>query len=172
MLAKLLQLCLTLYHPMDHSPLGSVSLAFSRQEYWSGLPCALPGDVPNPRLLHLLHWQAGSLPLAPFGKPLYSIWVASLVAQLVKICLQCRRPGFDPWVGKIPWRRKWQPTPAFLLGKSHGQRSLVGCSPWGHKESGTTERLTLTLIQYISWKYTDKLKIQTLKQPLKWQSYS
>ena len=50
-------------------------------------------------------------------------------------------PGFDPWVGKIPWRRKWQPTPVFLPGKSHGQRSLVGYIPWGSKESDTTERL-------------------------------
>ena len=41
-----------------------------------------------------------------------------------------------------PWRRKWQPTPASLPGKSHGQRNLVDCSPWGRKESGTTERLT------------------------------
>ena len=48
---------------------------------------------------------------------------------------------FDPWVGKIPWRRKWQPTPVFLPGKSHGQRTLVGCSLWGRKESDTTERL-------------------------------
>ena len=48
-------------------------------------------------------------------------------------------PGFDPWVGKIPWRRKWQPTPVFLPEKSHGQRSLVGYSPWGHKELDTTE---------------------------------
>ena len=51
----------------------------------------------------------------------------SLVAQ--RICLQCRRPGFDPWVGKTPWRRKWQPTPGFLPGESHGQRSLEGYSP-------------------------------------------
>jgi len=43
------------------------------------------------------------------------------------------RPGFNPWVGKILWRRKWQSTPVFLLGKSHGQSSLVGYSPWGHK---------------------------------------
>ena len=42
---------------------------------------------------------------------------------------QCRRPRFDTWVGKIPWRRKWQPTPVFLPGKSHGQRSLVGYGP-------------------------------------------
>ena len=54
----------------------------------------------------------------------------------------CRRPkshGFDPWVGKIRWRRKWQPTPVFLPGESHGQRSLVGYSPWGWKESDMTE---------------------------------
>ena len=42
--------------------------------------------------------------------------------------------GFDPCVGKIPWRRKWQPIPVFLPEESHGQRSLVGYSPWGHKE--------------------------------------
>ena len=44
---------------------------------------------------------------------------------------QCRRCGFDPWVGKIPGRRKWQTTPGFLPRKSHGQRSLMGYSPWG-----------------------------------------
>ena len=47
--------------------------------------------------------------------------------------------GFNPWVGKIPWRRKWQPTPVFLPGDSHGQRSLVDYSPWGCKESDMTE---------------------------------
>ena len=60
----------------------------------------------------------------------------------VKILLamqEGRRLRFNPWVGKIPWRRKWQPTPVFLLGKFHGQKSLVGYSPWGHKESGMTE---------------------------------
>ena len=46
-----------------------------------------------------------------------------------------------PWVGKISWRRKWKPTPVFLSGKSHGWRSLVGYSSWGHKELDTTERL-------------------------------
>ena len=65
----------------------------------------------------------------------------SLVAQMVKTCLQCGRPRFSPWVGKISWRRKWQPTPVFLLGKSHGWRSLVAYSPWGPKESDTTEPL-------------------------------
>ena len=55
---------------------------------------------------------------------------------------QCRgyqRHSFDPRVGKIPWRRKWQRTSIFLPGESHGQRSLAGCNPWGHKESDTTE---------------------------------
>ena len=44
-----------------------------------------------------------------------------------------KRCSFSPWVGKIPWRRAWQPTPGFLPGEPHGQRSLVGYSPWGHK---------------------------------------
>ena len=57
--------------------------------------------------------------------------------RLERICLQGRRPGFDPWVGKIPWRRKWQPTPVFLPGTSRGQRSLVGYSPGGCKQSDT-----------------------------------
>ena len=57
---------------------------------------------------------------------------------VVKNC-QCRRPkrhSFSPWVGRIPWRRKWQPTPVFLPGKSHGQKSLAGYSPWGCKRVG------------------------------------
>ena len=49
------------------------------------------------------------------------------------------RRGFNPWVGKVPWRRAWQPTPVFLPGESHGQRSLVGYSPWGRKESDMIE---------------------------------
>ena len=55
----------------------------------------------------------------------------SLVAQLVKNLLQCRRPEFVSWVGKIPWRRKWQPAPVFLPGESHGQRSLTGYTVHG-----------------------------------------
>ena len=48
-------------------------------------------------------------------------------------CRSHRRHGFDPWVGKNPWKRKWQPIPVFLPGKSHRQRSLAGCSPRGHR---------------------------------------
>ena len=58
-------------------------------------------------------------------------------------CRRHKRPGFSPWVRKIPWRRAWQPTPVFLPGKFHGQRSLEGYSLLGHKESGMTEAICM-----------------------------
>ena len=58
------------------------------------------------------------------------------------ICLQCRRPRFNPWVRKIPWKREWLPTPVFLPGEFHGKKNLVGYSPWGLKELGVNEQLT------------------------------
>ena len=54
-------------------------------------------------------------------------------------CRRRKRPEFDPWVGNIPWKREWKPTPAFLPGESYGQGSLVGYSPQGRTESDTTE---------------------------------
>ena len=74
------------------------------------------------------------------------------------ICLQCRRPRFDPWVGKIPWRRKWQPTPVFLPGKSHGWWSLVGYCPWGPKESDMTEDSSLLLLRPETMKLLEENK--------------
>ena len=74
----------------------------------------------------------------------YYAWRTPLWLRWLRICLQWRRPGFDPWIRKIPRRREWLPTPVFLTGISHGQRSLVGYSPWGRKESDTTEQLTHT----------------------------
>ena len=56
-------------------------------------------------------------------------------------CRRHQRHKFDPWVRKIPWSRKWQPTPIFLPGKSHRQMSLVGYRPSGCKESDTTKRI-------------------------------
>ena len=67
-------------------------------------------------------------------------------------CRWPRRHRFNPWAGKIPWRRKWQPSIVFLLGKSHGQRSLVGCSPWGCKESDMTEHTHMC--SWIWWPLT------------------
>ena len=71
----------------------------------------------------------------------YTYLWTSLVAQMVKCLSTMWETGFDPWVRKIPWRRKWQSTPVLLPGKSHGHRSLVGYSPWGRKELDMTERL-------------------------------
>ena len=70
-----------------------------------------------------------------------STWTKNFQMYKQRICQwrRHRRWEFDSWVGKIPWRRKWQPTPVFLPGKFHGQRSLVDHSPWGHKESDMTE---------------------------------
>ena len=59
--------------------------------------------------------------------------------------MQCGRPRFDPWVGKILWRKEWKHTLVFLPGEFHGQRSLAGYSTWGHRESDTTEQLSLSL---------------------------
>ena len=67
-------------------------------------------------------------------------------------CRRCKGCGFNPWVGKIPWRRGWQPSPVFLTGKSHGQRSLVGYSPWGCKESDTIKRNT-ACVKAWKWKF-------------------
>ena len=73
-------------------------------------------------------------------------------------CRRRRRCGFDPWVGKIPWRRKWQSTPVFLPGKAHGQRSLMGYSPWGHKETDTTRHMhTHTHVSREPWNFHWKL---------------
>ena len=70
--------------------------------------------------------------------------VAFQIVLVVKTLLDNANAGdvrhrFDPWVGKIPWRRAWQLTPVLLPGESHGQKSLVGYSPWGHKELDMTE---------------------------------
>ena len=61
---------------------------------------------------------------------------------MVKNLLAMQETQFDLWVEKIPWRRKWQPTPVFLPGEFHGQRILVGYSPWGHKDLDMTEWLS------------------------------
>ena len=58
---------------------------------------------------------------------------------------QCRTPGFDPWIRKIPWRREWLPTLVFLAGESHEQKSWAGYRSWGHKELDTTKRLSTQL---------------------------
>ena len=74
-------------------------------------------------------------------KPKNAEWNAAVTQGKNLPAMQETR--FSPWVAKIPWRRKWQPIPVFLPGESLGQRSLVGYSPWGGKESDTNEWLTI-----------------------------
>ena len=82
---------------------------------------------------------------------------------------QCRRQkrwGFSPWAGKIPWSRKWQPTPVFLPGKFHGQRSLVGYNPWGRTESDMTAHTVfisqVTIVSPVVKKKEKKKKLRNL----------
>ena len=75
-------------------------------------------------------------------------WWLSCKKNTLANAWRYRRCVSNPWVGKVLWRREWQPTPVFLPEEFHGQRSLAGPSPWGHKQSDTTERLTYTFTLY------------------------
>ena len=88
---------------------------------------------------------------------------------------RCRRHEFGSWVGKIPWRRKWQPTPVFLLGESHGQRSLAGSSLWGHKGLDRIEHGHMLLTTYMPGvTYINNLHIlpwgRTIMNPIPWST--
>jgi len=71
------------------------------------------------------------------------------LTQMVKNSSALWETWFDPWIGKIPWRRKWQITPVFLPGEFPRKRSLAGYSPWGRKESDTTERLSTARVSHV-----------------------
>ena len=75
----------------------------------------------------------------------------SMVKSTLANAGDAKRREFQPWVGKIPWRRKWQPTPVFWLGKSHGERSQVGYSPRGRKELDMTEPMSTHTSCATSW---------------------
>ena len=99
--------------------------------------------------------RSGDIQMLPFDNleefslfipliPIYVSWASQMVLMEKNLPANARNTGdagsrFSTWVGNIPWRRAWQPTPVFLLGESHGQRSLAGYSPWGRKELDTTE---------------------------------
>ena len=112
------QPCPTLCDRIDRAHQAPLSIGFSRQEYWSELPFPPPGDLLHPGIEPgSLALQADSLP----SEPIYKILMKG-----------------------VPGGRAWQPTPIFLPGESQGQRSLAGCSPWGCKESETTEMTEAT----------------------------
>ena len=114
----------SLWLPWTVAYQSPLSMEFSRQEYWSGFLFPSPGELPDPGI----EYRSPTLDFPGGSDGKASVYNAGDL-------------GFNPWVGKVPWRRKWQSTPVLLLGKSYGQRSLVGYSPRGHKESDTTERL-------------------------------
>ena len=117
-----------LFHVVDYKiHLGRV-LGFSDSSVGKESTC----NVGDPSLIPRSRKSTGE----GIGYELQHAW-ASLVAQLVRICLQCRRPGLDPWVGKIPWRRERLPTLVFWPGEFCGV-----CNPWGHKKSDMTEWLS------------------------------
>ena len=113
-------------------------MEFFRQGYWSRLPFPSPGDLPNPGIeLRSPSLEVDALPFEPLGKSYMQSTLCKMPGCMkyklksrlpgeisitsdmqISICMQGGRPGFDPWIGKIPWRRKWQPTPVFLPGES------------------------------------------------------
>ena len=101
----------TLWTVAHQAPL---SMGFSRQEYWSELPCSPPGDIPD------------------LGIEPTSLMSPVLVGRFFTTGAIWEALAFHR-------RRQWYPTPVLLPGKSHGRRSLVGCGPWGRTESDTTE---------------------------------
>ena len=76
-----------------------------------------------------------------------------------QVCLQCRSPGFNSWVGNIPWRGEGLAFPAFLPGEFHRQRSLASYRWWGQKELHMTEQLTLSISRYFTKKKCQKLLV-------------
>ena len=84
-------------------------------------------------------------------------------------CRRNKRHRFDPWVRKIPWRKVWQPTPVFLSGEWHGERSLTGYGPWGHKVWDMTE-VTQHSTQVCENKLTKKW-LEVNRNPNKWNTY-
>ena len=118
------QLFVTLWIATCQAPL---SMGCSRQEYWSGLTFLPSGDLPD----------SGIEPLSPWGYTFLSRWHGDTGGQ--ESACQCKRHVFNPRVRKIPCSKKPKPIPAFLLGGFHGQRSLAGYSPCGHKELDMTD---------------------------------
>ena len=130
------------------------SSGFSRQEYWSGLSFPSPGDLPDPGIdPRCSALQADALTSEPPGKLVRTntVWLHLYeVHRRVKFIVrrppwrpsgiesahQWSGPGFNPWVRKMPWRRKWQPIPVFLPRKSHGWRNLAGYSWWSCRRVG------------------------------------
>ena len=161
------QSCLALWDPMDYSSPGpfahgifqarildwvaiSSSRGSSQPRDWNFVSCIAGGfftcwAIRETWYTHISRHQVAHLKYIQLLFVSYTSVLGFLSASGKEPTCQYRRQkrtGFDPWVRKIPWRRKWQlalPFMVFLSGESHGQRSLEGYGPWGHKESDTTD---------------------------------
>ena len=139
MSAKSLQSCPTLCNPMDQSPpdFSVYGILRARIVEWVAMPSS-PGSSWCRDWIYI--WGRFFTTRA-IWKPLRTLRIFLGGSDSKSVCLQCGRSGLNPWVGKISWRRKRQPIPVPLPGKSDGRRSLIGYSPRGRKESDTTEWL-------------------------------
>ena len=110
----------------------------------TGVSCYFPvqGNLPDPCIEPLSLALAGEFFITePLGKGFPG---GASDKEPACQCWRHKRCGFDPWVGKIPWRRKWQPTPVLLPGEFHGQRSLAGYIPRDRKGSDMTDWLSMS----------------------------
>ena len=114
-------------NPLAHKGCKIIILICTRHRHWLKFFIDI---IPH----HVLPHEVGSIGNTSSREKGLPWWLSCKES----VC-QCRRHQFDPWVRKIPWWRTWQPTTAFFTRESHGQRSLVDYSPWGWKESDTTE---------------------------------
>ena len=147
----------SLQPPWTAAHQAPLSMEFSRQEYSSGLQFLPPGDLPDLGIKMTSPILAGRFftSVPPGSDTVLKLKKSKCASSLNKDSVnqskpipwwlsgkestcQCRRRGLNSWIGKIPWRRKWQPPLIFLPGKFHGQRSLAGCSPWGRRELDAT----------------------------------
>ena len=123
----------------NSSFLANPILSVEKQE----IVCCL-GPVNAPQIYQwLVVWPWKDAPCLWVSVSLPHLWGFPHGSDGKESACKAWDPGFDPWVWKIPWRKEWLLTPVFLSGKSHGQRSLAGYSPWGRKELDMIERLTL-----------------------------
>ena len=116
-------------HPLSSSWSSDLPLGFL--SFFDGISCYDP--LLTHKYFNIPHLQHPARLRPGMSQPSFSLGYLGGWLSCKEPACQSRIPGFDPWVGRIPWRRKWQPTPVFLPGKSHGWRSLVGYGPWGHK---------------------------------------
>ena len=126
-------------HPMDWSLPGFVfhGIFQTRILEWVSISYSKGSSWASDCLLQFLHWQVDPLPLhhlrsteGTYFNIIKWVQASQVGASRKEPACQCRRhrrSGFNPWVWKIPWSRKWKPTPIFLPGNFHGKRSLVGC---------------------------------------------